>query len=290
MPFRTEAKVRLYIDCDGVIINTIEVARKMAIELGYDGNSYDGLHKFFMEKGNWQELIKKCEILANAVELIKALYATGKYKITILTKLSEEVLGKFTETLIPRPQDTSEEDKENSKKVKDKYVFLGEGTAPPKEEDLGDTPTEFYKLYYLRKLFPKDLFPDMDIIAIRFKANKEIVMYASNAILIEDSLGNFRVWRFPKKKKENGEEEESDIKVGIGILFSPGGRENYVYENKDDKPITDEEAKCVVTSIADLENVPEVQEYFSKKLIVNGRSKTKRKKINIYGTHRDFID
>ena len=120
MPFPAKSKVRLYIDCDGVILNTIQVAKRIAKELGYDVDSYDGLHNFFVKDANWQILISECEILADAVNQIKALQATRKYKITILTKFSEEVFGKFTEILVPK------DESDNSKEEKDEYIFSGE--------------------------------------------------------------------------------------------------------------------------------------------------------------------
>lgn len=247
MPFPAKSKVRLYIDCDGVILNTIQVAKRIAKELGYDVDSYDGLHIFFVKDANWQILISECEILADAVNQIKALQATRKYKITILTKFSEEVFGKFTEILVPK------DESDNSKEEKDEYIFSGEEIEFPKE-GMEKTQTEFYKLCFLKRLFP-----DIPLIAVNFKCKKEDIVDPTDAIIIEDSIGNFRGWR---------------EKNGIGILFAPGGIKEFVYEDRNDKRITDEEAECVISRILEVENVPEVRKLLSKKLYIG------RKKIN----------
>lgn len=253
MPFPAK-KIRLYIDCDGVILNTIQVAKRIAKKLGYDVDSYDGLHKFFLKEANWQILISECEILADAVNQIKALQATGKYKITILTKFSEEVFGKFTEILVPKSNVVSNEEND-AQGEKDEYIFQGEGIEFPKE-GIEKTQTEFHKLYFLKLLFP-----DIPIIAVNFKCKKEDIVDPTDAIIIEDSIGNFRGWS----------------KKGIGVLFAPGGIKQFVYENRNDKGITEEESECVISNISEVENVPKVQELqklLSKKLYIG------RKKIN----------
>lgn len=245
MPFQTESKIRLYIDCDGVIVNTVQVARIIAKELGYDVDSSVEFHNFFVKDANWQLLISECKILADAVNQIKALQATGKYEITILTKFSEEVFGKFTKIFVPKANVVSNEEN-GAQEEKNEYIFLGEGIVPPKEEELEKTQTEFHKLYFLRQLFP-----DIPIIAVNFKCKKEDVVDPTGAIIIEDSIGNFRGWR---------------EKNGIGILFSSDGIEQFVYENRNDKRITDEEVECVISRISDVEKVPEVQRLLNKRL------------------------
>lgn len=242
-------KLHLYIDCDGVILDTIRVAKRIAKELGYDVDSYNGLHVFFINEANWQVLIRECKVLADAVNEIKALYESGKYDITILTKFSLETFEKYTETR------DSELD-----------VFHSEYKEPTilNEEELGKTQLEFHKLYFLRKLFPKEMFPGLDIIAVDFHCKKKKFATSKNDILIEDSIGNFRDFE----------------EIGIGVLFSLEGRENFIYENRDDKPITDEEAKNMICRLSDVENVPEVQEQLSKKLVLKNGYRKVRKQRN----------
>ena len=42
-------KINLYFDCDGVILDTIATARRLAKEKGYNPNDFDELHEFLFK-------------------------------------------------------------------------------------------------------------------------------------------------------------------------------------------------------------------------------------------------
>lgn len=90
-------KIRLYIDCDGVILDTIATARRLAKEKGINPNDFDELHEFFLSI-DWNILIYESGILDNAISKIKRIIASGKYDVSILTKLC----GNETEELAKR--------------------------------------------------------------------------------------------------------------------------------------------------------------------------------------------
>lgn len=84
---KLKKKIDLYFDCDGVILDTIATARRLAKEEGYNPNNFDELHEFFL-KLDWNKLIKEAGVIDDAITKIKKIIATGKYNVKILTKLS----------------------------------------------------------------------------------------------------------------------------------------------------------------------------------------------------------
>jgi len=62
----------LYIDCDGVIFNTISVAFKEMKELGVDLSDEDAITDYFV-KCDWDKLIKEGGIINDSIEKIKIL-------------------------------------------------------------------------------------------------------------------------------------------------------------------------------------------------------------------------
>lgn len=87
-------KITVYIDCDGVILNTVKKARELAQKEGYLPYDFDSMHGFYVG-ADWNVLIYESGILDNAISKIKQIIATGKYDVKILTKLS----GSDTEEL-----------------------------------------------------------------------------------------------------------------------------------------------------------------------------------------------
>ena len=222
-------KIPLYIDCDGVILDTIAAAKRIARRLGYDPDDFKSLHEFFIHDANWEEIIEEAGIIDNAVETITALYNSGKYDITILTKLSREKLA-YYEWRYDKdvPTYTSE---------------IGDGTTPLD----ADKCDELFKLHVLKMLLL-----GIPIIAIDINHSKELVVNPKGAIIIEDAIRNCRYWA-----KQGG----------IAVLFSPESREDYVYDYREDalnNRITDEEAECMISSIDELENLPAVQALLRK--------------------------
>lgn len=217
-------KIPLYIDCDGVIIDTIETAKKIAVRLGYDPGDYDSMHQYFLHDVNWRQIIDEGGTIGSVVETINKLFKTGKYHMTILTKFSMEKLAKYS---ITYQEDSVIEECDIDDRLKQ---------LPPVMELYKDEVSEFYKLYFL-----KNLFPDIPVIFIDSKHHKDDIVQTEGAILVEDEIRNFRRWREKK---------------GIAILFSRGGSENYIYNYREDKkyhPITEEESQYVITDLSELE-------------------------------------
>lgn len=195
--------IEVYFDCDGVILDTINAAKRVAARLGYDPNDSDSLHEYFTHDVNWKEIIDEAGTIGDIIEFINELELSGKYKPAILTKLSIEI-----GLLFDRPEGIDKLSEEEQK-------------------------TELYKLYILKKLFPS-----IPIITAGYNTRKDKIVNTRFAILIEDSLKNFRYWR--------------ECVGAVAFLLSPGGVENYNYEKAEDAikcPITEEEAPYVITDI-----------------------------------------
>ena len=228
-------KIPVYIDCDGVIIDTIEAAKRIAKRLGYDPDDYDSMHQYFLHDVNWKEIIQEGGIIGNIVELIETLSKSEKYAPCILTKFSLETLGKY-EVLFST-------DSEDGYSIYDSLM-----TLPHISDFDKDEASEFYKLYFI-----KSLFQNVPIIFLGSKYKKDEIVEAKGAILIEDEIRNFRSWR---------------KKGGTAILLSRGGSEGYIYNYKEDKehnPITGEEAHCVVTRVEDFERTRCVKKLLKRK-------------------------
>ena len=56
----------LYSDCDGVILNTIEVAYNIMQEHGCNIRNREEVDRYFREFIDWKELINKAEVINNA--------------------------------------------------------------------------------------------------------------------------------------------------------------------------------------------------------------------------------
>lgn len=77
----------LYIDFDGVILDTI-TPLYTALELeGIDKNDLDGAKKFYSEY-DWSILLKESKELNNSISNIKKLMECGKYNVSILTHVN----------------------------------------------------------------------------------------------------------------------------------------------------------------------------------------------------------
>lgn len=91
-------KNTLYIDCDGVILDTIETAFNMMKENNIDIKNKDLVNKFFRNT-NWNYLINHSIIINDAIEKIKTIKNNNLYQdVIILTKLS----GNYDEERLKR--------------------------------------------------------------------------------------------------------------------------------------------------------------------------------------------
>ena len=105
-------KLKLYIDFDGVILNTIQIMEKMLIEQGMIGDVFSKTIKqdFFLNL-DWEEVVSKSSPLQNSISNIKRLKDSNLYEIAILThvnsskevKVKEDYLKQFFSDLLIIP-------------------------------------------------------------------------------------------------------------------------------------------------------------------------------------------
>lgn len=89
----------LYCDCDGVILNTIEVSFNMMRALGYDVNDAVQRNYFFKHLVEWDEVFEQAQTINNSINKIKLLRESDIFSdIVILTRLS----GKCDEERLKR--------------------------------------------------------------------------------------------------------------------------------------------------------------------------------------------
>lgn len=180
-------KIKLYIDCDGVILDTIATARRLAKNNSYNPNDFDELHDFFISI-DWNFLIYESGILDNAISKIKRIIATNKYDVSILTKLC------------------------------------------------GNDTEELAKRIVLSKLIP-----DVPIITLDLYESKHTKVNPIDAILIEDSLHNYRGWT-----KAGG--------CAVLLLFG-----EYIYDYPDEARISEEERLDIVDDLLKFEETDSVK-------------------------------
>ena len=78
-----------YCDCDGVIINTIEVSFKIMQEAGCNINNRSEVDAFFKSKIDWNKVFSKIDYINNSIEKLKLIKSQNIFKdVIILTKLS----------------------------------------------------------------------------------------------------------------------------------------------------------------------------------------------------------
>ncbi len=75
--------LNLYIDFDGVIMNTIDVTYKMADDLGIERN-YENYLKFY-QKLDWREVLNKSEAISDSWNCIQKIIESNKFNVSILT-------------------------------------------------------------------------------------------------------------------------------------------------------------------------------------------------------------
>ncbi len=81
-----------YCDCDGVILNTIEVAFNIMKENGCDISNRKEVDYYFKKIIDWNEIFSKAKYINNSIEQIKLLKEQDIFKdIIILTKLSGSI-------------------------------------------------------------------------------------------------------------------------------------------------------------------------------------------------------
>ncbi len=97
-------KIRLYLDCDGVILDTINITYNMMLKNNININDEEEVKKFY-ENLDWDLLLKNPNIILNdSINEIKKLIDSNLFDIKVLTHFisSKEIRAKlnfFKETL-----------------------------------------------------------------------------------------------------------------------------------------------------------------------------------------------
>ena len=108
--------LNLYIDFDGVILNTIEVSYKMMEEQNIDKNDYDAVGNFYRD-ADWYKLLRESKPINDSWDCIKKIIDCEKFNVSILTHVNslkeiEEKVKLIREhfrdiTIIPVPKSIS---------------------------------------------------------------------------------------------------------------------------------------------------------------------------------------
>ena len=73
--------MNLYIDFDGVIVNSIDITYKMAEEQGIERNEES--YKKFYSSLDWDDVLNKCTPINNSWECIGKIIDSKKFNIAI---------------------------------------------------------------------------------------------------------------------------------------------------------------------------------------------------------------
>lgn len=106
----------LYIDFDGVVMDTIRVTYDMIDRLGIDKNDYEKMKEFYANL-NWKQLLSLTPIINDGFNCLKKLFNANKFNIAILTHVNslDEAVAKINYirkyfddiTIIPVPKEIS---------------------------------------------------------------------------------------------------------------------------------------------------------------------------------------
>ena len=106
----------LYIDFDGVIVDTIRVTYDMLERLGVDQTDFEKMSEFYYNL-NWKQLLSLTPIINDSFNCLKKISATNKFNIAILTHVNslDEAVAKINYirkyykrvTIIPVPREVS---------------------------------------------------------------------------------------------------------------------------------------------------------------------------------------
>lgn len=80
--------IKLYLDCDGVILNTIDKTKEWMKRDNIDPKDEMIVHDYFVSKIDWNILIQEAGVLKDALNKIKYLLSLGIYDAKILTTVT----------------------------------------------------------------------------------------------------------------------------------------------------------------------------------------------------------
>ena len=96
--------MKLYIDFDGVILNTIEVSYKQIREK-YGSNPTMENSSEYYRSIDWNEFLKECEPINNSLENLQKLIDSNLFDVTVLTHVlsshEEEVKEEYLKKYVP---------------------------------------------------------------------------------------------------------------------------------------------------------------------------------------------
>lgn len=85
----------LYIDFDGVILDTIQVSYEMLEQEGIDSKDFPKTVEFF-QRLDWKSFLKQCHPIHNSMECIQTILDSNLFSVSILTHVTslEEAVEK----------------------------------------------------------------------------------------------------------------------------------------------------------------------------------------------------
>lgn len=88
---------KLYIDFDGVIMNTIEISYNNMLNLKIDQTDQNAIRNYYKYL-NWHELLESANIINDAFNCIQKIRNSGKFEISILSHVNslDEIVAKIT--------------------------------------------------------------------------------------------------------------------------------------------------------------------------------------------------
>ena len=103
----------LYIDFDGVIMNTIDITYNDMIKKGINQDSQEEVRNYYANL-NWSKLLEEAEIINDGINAINNIISCNKYNVSILSHVNSlheavekiKFLRKFFKdmTIIPLPR------------------------------------------------------------------------------------------------------------------------------------------------------------------------------------------
>ena len=97
-------KIDLYVDFDGVILNSIEVSYQL-IRKKYGRKATSEESADFYQNINWNEFLQMCNPINNSIENLQNLIDSGLYNVTVLThvlsKSEKEAKQKYLKERLP---------------------------------------------------------------------------------------------------------------------------------------------------------------------------------------------
>lgn len=87
---------KLYIDFDGVILDTITVSYQMMDEMKIDKKNYNEILRFY-QCLNWRNILSITPIINDSINCIKKILDSGKFDVSILTHINsyDELIEKI---------------------------------------------------------------------------------------------------------------------------------------------------------------------------------------------------